>query len=396
VPVEGAKSAEVRTVAHYTDASGFGGAERMLLTMLAGLAGTEWRSVLLVHDVPGIEPLVQEARALGVAIHRVPRMTRRRGIVRLPAFMRELARVDPALFHAHLVWPLRCTHALVGAFLLGVPTVVTQQLYVQLPSRSEAWTEKLVSLVVGRYLAVSRHVQRLMQERVLLPRRVEVVPNAVRIASVPIMEADDRLRRQLPGAFERAVVLTLARLDEQKGLLTLVRAAAYVPDARFVIAGEGPQRPQLEALIRSLGLHDRVHLLGHRPDVAGLLTACDVFVLPSRFEGLPVALLEAMAAGRPVIATDIGGTDEIVRHEDTGLLVPADDAGALAAAITRVLSDPVLARRIGAAGRERVLQEYSADPLIARLRAVYSELASPGPSPRLGLVRRVLGHSPKP
>jgi glycosyltransferase involved in cell wall biosynthesis len=369
-------SDEVRTVVHYTDTAGFGGAERMLLTMLAGLAGSEWRSVLLVHDAGDIEPLVTEARALGVTVRRVPRLTRRRGIVRLPAFMRELARLRPAVFHAHLVWPLRCTHGLIGAFLLGVPTVASQQLYVQLPSRHGALTEKLVSLVVRRYLAVSRHVRQQMQERVLLPHRVLVVPNAVPIPrGSPLASA--HVREQLPGKAPTAVVLTLARLDEQKGLLTLVRAAASVADARFMIAGEGPQRSQLEESIRSLGLQDRVFLLGQRSDVTDLLGACDVFVLPSLFEGLPVSLLEAMAAGKAVVATGIGGTDEIVQHEHTGLLVPAGDDASLAAAIRRMLSDPVFAQRMAAAGRERVAREYSADVLNARLRTVYSELAPP-------------------
>lgn len=365
-----------RTVVHYTDASGFGGAERMLLTMLEGLAGSEWRSILLLHDGPGLEPLVQEARELGVAVHRVPRMTPRRGIVRLPAFVRELARLRPALFHAHLVWPLRCTHALVGAFLLGVPTVVSQQLYVELPSRGEAWTEKLVSLVVQRYLAVSQHVQQLMRERVLLPQRVLVVPNAVPIPDIRT-DAGVRLRGQLLAGSENTLVLTLARLDEQKGLPTLVHAASGVPGARFVIAGEGPQRAQLEELIRSLGLQHRVILLGHRTDISELLAACDLFVLPSRFEGLPVSLLEAMAVGKAVVATDVGGTNEIVKHEHNGLLVPVDDDVSLAAAIRRVISDAGLARRIATAGRERVAREYSADSLTARLREVYSELAAP-------------------
>ena len=91
---------------HYTDTAGFGGAERMLLTILGGFAGSEWQPVLLVHNFPGVVPLVEEARAMGIATRTVPRMRRYRGVFWMPAFMRELARLDPALFHAHLAWPL--------------------------------------------------------------------------------------------------------------------------------------------------------------------------------------------------------------------------------------------------------------------------------------------------
>jgi glycosyltransferase involved in cell wall biosynthesis len=184
------------------------------------------------------------------------------------------------------------------------------------------------------------------------------------------------------GASERPIVLTLARLDRQKGLYYLLEAAALVPEAVFVLAGEGPEWPALEAQARALGLTKRVILLGYRDDVSDLLASCDVFVLPSLFEGLPLSVLEAMAAGKPVVATAIGGTDEAVVDGVTGLLVPPADPAALAKGIRMVLSDPVLSARLGAAGRARAHEQFSAEAMVRRVSDVYDELLDSRQAPQ--------------
>ena len=122
---------------------------------------------------------------------------------------------------------------------------------------------------------------------------------------------------------------------------------------------------------------DRVHFLGFRSDVPDLLAACDIFVLPSLCEGLPLAILEAMAAWKPVVATAISGTDETVVHGVTGLLVPPADPAALAGAIQSLLADPEASRRLGLAGRARVAREFLVETMVARVEAVYQELLGP-------------------
>ena len=127
-----------------------------------------------------------------------------------------------------------------------------------------------------------------------------------------------------------------------------------------------------------LGIADRVLLLGHRDDVPALLASCDVFVLPSLYEGLPLSVLEAMASARPVVATDVAGSNEVVRHAESGLLVPPADPRALADAIRRVLSDRVEAERLARAGRARVEREFSVERMVRGVEAVYDQvLASP-------------------
>ena len=147
-----------------------------------------------------------------------------------------------------------------------------------------------------------------------------------------------------------------------------------MPDATFVFAGDGPLRIALEAEARRLGVAVRCVFLGQRSDVPALLAAADLFVLPSLYEGLPVSVLEAMAAGRPVVATAIGGTDEAVTSEETGLLVAPRDPAALASAIRRLQADPALARRLAAAARGRVERDFSSEATARQVMAIYDQV----------------------
>jgi glycosyltransferase involved in cell wall biosynthesis len=157
-------------------------------------------------------------------------------------------------------------------------------------------------------------------------------------------------------------------------LAALARLAEEGLRPALWIAGQGPARPALEKLARELRLEDRVRFLGQRSDVADLLSACDVFILPSRHEGLGVAALEAMAAGRPIVATRVGGLAEAVVHERTGLLVPPEDPAALATALARLLRDPALRARLGAEGPARIAEGFRADDLVEAYERLYGEV----------------------
>jgi glycosyltransferase involved in cell wall biosynthesis len=147
----------------------------------------------------------------------------------------------------------------------------------------------------------------------------------------------------------------VGRLDPQKGFDVLVEATARMNGSSppmVVICGEGPARPDLEERIRALGLGGQVRLLGNRQDAKALIAAADAFCMPSRWEGSPLALHEALAAGRPVVAAAVGGIPELLTFGQAGLLVPPEDPGALAAAVGRILSDQPLAERLGARALE--------------------------------------------
>jgi glycosyltransferase involved in cell wall biosynthesis len=163
------------------------------------------------------------------------------------------------------------------------------------------------------------------------------------------------------------VVLAVGRLAPVKGLDVLARAAEALPEAEVAVIGEGPERARLAGT--------RLRLLGPRADAARLLPAADVVALPSRSEGFPQVPLHAMAAERPVVATRVGGTPEVVEDGGTGLLVPPEDPRALAEALRHLLATPALARRLGAAGRERLLAKgWTATGMVDATRRLYLEL----------------------
>jgi N-acetyl-alpha-D-glucosaminyl L-malate synthase BshA len=195
------------------------------------------------------------------------------------------------------------------------------------------------------------------------------------------------LRRQHGISPDTRLVVTVARLHPVKGLDTLVRAAgllaAEVPALSVMIIGEGSERPKLESLISELWLHDRVQLPGamNPLEVAGYLGMADAFVLPSRREGLGIALLEAMASGVPCVGSDIGGIVDVIEDGTTGLLVPVGDAAALAAALRCLLEDKDLARRFREAGLKKVRDGFLWSTILPRFDALYNDLTTGGTAP---------------
>jgi glycosyltransferase involved in cell wall biosynthesis len=368
----------IRTVVHYIDSAEFGGTEQALLHVLAGLDRRQWKPVLFHHGEPGITPLLKGAESLNVKLRQVPRMLGKRSLVtRLPRLVREVWTEHPAVFHAHLNNPLACKDGLIAAGLARVPAVIaTAQLFVNLSSGHFASAQqRFVTAIVDRYIAVSRDVATRLGQNFHIPAgKIEVVHNGVPLAAFN-RTAHSALRaaltRESPG---QPIVLTTARLAAQKGHFYLLKAAALVPNAMFVLVGDGPDRARLQAQVRDLSLDKRVLFLGYRHDVADLLACCDVFVLPSLFEGLPLSILEAMAANKPVVASALGGNDEVIVHGETGLLVPPADPHALAATIQMVLSKPDLARRLAAAGKARVYERFSVETMVERVTQIYDQM----------------------
>jgi glycosyltransferase involved in cell wall biosynthesis len=170
------------------------------------------------------------------------------------------------------------------------------------------------------------------------------------------------------------IVGSIGRVEHQKGFDTLIRAVAEVDGATLCIVGDGRDRAALERLADDVGIRDRLVWTGWREDARSFLGVFDVFALPSRFEGFPLAVLEALLARSAVAAADVGSTAEVVRNGETGLLVPPDDAPALARAIRRLLDDRDLRERLGANGRELVLRRFTAAHMARRFESLYDEV----------------------
>lgn len=365
-----------RTVVHFVDSNIFGGIEEVILTLLAGFDRKQWRPMLFYYESPGMRRLLAEASELGVPSRPVPRMNRDNRVGTLRQFARELHAVKPSIFHAHLGWALACRHGLCSAKLSRVPAIVaTQHLSSPVGGERFGWMKKRIqTATIDRYTAVSDEVKKHLGQHLNVPEvKIRVVYNGIRVGRFE-SSVDYALRYELSQGNHFPIVFTPARLHKQKGHVFLLQAATAVPNALFVFAGDGPERDCLMELARDLGLESRVRFLGERQDIPRLLASCDLFVLPSLFEGLPMSVLEAMAAVKPIVATNVGGTNEAVIDGATGILVPPGDPVKLATAIRTLIEDQGFAARLAKAGKKRVVELFSSDAMVSGVSQVYEDL----------------------
>jgi len=249
---------------------------------------------------------------------------------------------------------------------------------------------------VDRVVSVSSRLADRLAERIGFPReRIVTIRNGVDLDRFRAVSREDA-RRALGLTPSQLVVGTVGRLVPVKDHANLLRAMAILRargrQPGLVIVGEGPLRVELERLAGSLGLADSVRMLGARPDVESVLVALDVFVLSSKSEGLSNTIIEAMASGLPVVATSVGGADELVEHGRTGLLVPREDPEALAEAVAALLDDAARRGEMGRAGRAKAEREFSLERMLAGYERLYLDLAAGGSAgnvhARLGAARR--------
>ncbi|HET9910060.1 MAG TPA: glycosyltransferase family 4 protein [Anaerolineales bacterium] len=233
------------------------------------------------------------------------------------------------------------------------------------------WRQVLHNLLINSpithtLIAVSEQTRGQAIEEGVRPSKITVIPNAVKQLDTSTVDRD-AVRKEL-GVHENDIfLLSIGRLTYQKGHEFLIQAMSKVvsrfPNVKVGICGEGPLRSQLEKQIRDMGLSDHVRLLGAWDDVAPLVASADIFVLPSRWEGLSRALMEAMAAGLPSIAAQVDGIKDLITDDVNGLLIPAEDSEALENSILQLIKDAEMRKRIGAAGQAHVLTVHSVDDM---------------------------------
>jgi glycosyltransferase involved in cell wall biosynthesis len=239
------------------------------------------------------------------------------------------------------------------------------------PSRTLGLVFRAADLIVSPSGAFLRECAKALAP---FAARRTVIHNGVDLAELDSRKSPDAAEPQGP------FILSIASQDEWKGLDVLIRAIALLHDqgetTRLALAGDGPMRAELERLTAALGLNHHVRFLGYQPrsSVARLLNQCSLFVLPSRSEPFGIAVIEALACGKPVVATAVGGIPEIIEQGTNGILVQPDDAPALAAAIRRVLGDANLQQRLGRAGRQRVIDAFRVQHTGERYARAYEEL----------------------
>ncbi len=229
-----------------------------------------------------------------------------------------------------------------------------------------------------KVLTVSQPFRDELISRGVPTSRIEIVHNAIRLdwgASQP--DAAARLRAQLNIAPDKKVILIVGRLSREKDHLSLLRAVHQLPAAlapHLLIVGDGPERPRIEELIGQLNLSSSVTLAGHQNSAEPFYAIADLAVLSSLSEGSPNALLEAMVTSVPAVATSVGGIPEIVTHDESALLVQPRDVAALSAAMTRILSDPDLARRLVTRAQSLIRERHTPEARVSRLAGIYRAL----------------------
>jgi sugar transferase (PEP-CTERM/EpsH1 system associated) len=349
-----------------------GGSERLACDLARRLDPSRFRSSVCALDLGG--PLANELKNAAVSCHVVGR---RPGfdwplILRLNRFFRR-ERVDLVQTH-HLT---QLIYSGIGARLAGAALVHVEHDYFSLMLPKARGRLRALAPLCHQVVAVGDEIRAfLLREVNLRPSQVIVIRNGVDVTQYSPQRRVPRERLGLPT--EGRLIGHVARLEAEKSQETLLRAFRIVlstyADARLELVGDGSLRGDLEKVARSLGIAKRVDFLGLRKDVADLLPHWEVFVLSSVREGLPLAVLEAMACARPVVATAVGEIPQVLCNGATGLTVPPGDPAALAASISAVLETPEWAAAIGRAARRLIEEKFSLDFTVKRYQALYETL----------------------
>ena len=270
-------------------------------------------------------------------------------------------------------------YGFLGAKLAGVGAIVHSEHGRTFHDRRiRFWTQRFFSRYTDNIFALSAQLKRDLVTYVGIPgHRIGVQYNGVDLKRFSVSNAN-KIRAQLGLATGNIIIGSVGRLVPVKNYQLLLQAVHSLGMENVVVllVGDGPERLVLQELAKRLGIEGRVHLLGHRDDVEALIGVMDVFVLPSVSEGMSNTMLEAMAAGVAVVASNVGGNPEIVRNGIDGLLFESNDMVGLSSRLKSLIGDPSLMAAIGLAGRERVVREFSIDAMIARYEKVYDSVFS--------------------
>lgn len=348
----------------YSDSRQVGGAELALGYLLGALDERVEAGVLAVDEAVGAAIAAHRA-GTGYEVVRPPEGTRDR--VALAQHRRAIRAFAPDVLHANQAWPWACGYAEVAALLTpGVRVVAVDHLPVDgaIP-RPRRLARRLLARRLHAHVAVGERAARDVERLVGLPAgSVRGVANGVP------PEQPEPVPRTLAGP----VIGSLGRITDQKGYDALVRALPALPDATLVLVGDGPERGALERLAAELGVAGRLVVTGWTSEARRHLPTFDVFSLPSLWEGMPLVILEAMHAGLPVVASDVGSVAEAVADGETGYVVAPGDAAALHGRLARLLDDAALRTRLGERGRAVAAERFSAAAMARRYEAVYADV----------------------
>jgi sugar transferase (PEP-CTERM/EpsH1 system associated) len=377
-------------VVHVVHRFDTGGLENGVVNLINRMAPSAYRHVVLaLSTVTDFRHRVRRDDVGFIALNKAPGQ----GARAYPAMSRVLRDLRPAVVHTRNLGPLEMQ---VPAAWLGVPLRVHSEHGRELndldgSNRKLQWMRRLYSPAVHRYVALSRDLERYLVQRVgIASRRISQIYNGVDtelfrphpqgqgvIAGCPFV----------PG--QHWLIGTVGRMQGVKHQTLLahafVQALSKQPElrerARLVLIGDGPLRAECQAILNAAQLNDWAWLPGERSDVADVMRGLNCFVLPSLAEGISNTILEAMASALPVVATDVGGSAELVAHGRTGLVVPSNDLAAMSGALTQLALQPAAAWSMGQAGRQLALERYSLDAMVTAYQRIYDLQQHSRPQP---------------
>jgi glycosyltransferase involved in cell wall biosynthesis len=390
---EGARNREPRRIVFHHDSFGFGGMELYMFSLIAHLDRERYTPALLV---PGFtdehrssdQKVLDEADRRGITVLRPPDPGRRRvvsAVNELASTVKVLRRFRPAVVHIHTCRPLGARKVTLATRLAGVAGLVRTEHFppsvtARPPDRHRVRLFDLLTdvIVTGSEGDRAEQIELLRRS----PTKVVRCYNSVDLAELDPV-ADVRAAKRRIGLDPDVPVITnIGRLVDQKGQRYLIEAFAQVlrrvRPVNLVIVGDGPLRPDLDALCERLAVTESVHFVGFRDDVRPYLAATDVAAMPSQFEVFSLAMLEFMAMGKPVVASDHSSFAEAISDGRTGIIVPRADAEGLADGLVRLLEDESLRSAIGGAACEHVRRNFGFERLAAEMMDVYDRAALHG------------------
>jgi glycosyltransferase involved in cell wall biosynthesis len=356
-----------------------GGAERDLIALLKGLDRHKWEPQVVC---PGTGPFREQLHAIAVPTHplsfppwRKPLAVfqRRWAVVRLGTLVNQL---DPALIHVNDIWWVPHTVRAVGSRTSNPVPIVTHVRQEIEPAKVRRYELDRVDAVI----AISQQIEQSLIAGGVSMKNVRTVYSGIDLSKGQSPHDDQAIRRTI-GLPTGAVVLgTVANLFPRKGYEMMLRAlpaiVRTVPMVHYVIVGSDDHdyADRLKRLAQELEVADRVHMVGFQDPVQPFLASLDLYVHPALMEGFGIAVVEAMAMGKAVVATTTGGLPEVVAQGENGLLVPPGDVESLAAAVVSLLQDPVRREQMGLCGKARAQERFSLDASVMRMEQFYGEV----------------------
>ena len=367
-------------IVYVITSTGVGGAEKILYHTIRGIDDNKYTVLLCTLKKKGV--ISKELEKHGVSVHCL-KLSEKEGLAgwfssimvlfRLFLYLREQR---PTIIHSFLFRANILTR--IAGCLTGVPVIISSTRVMGGEKGYYHLIERVTSFMVDRYIAVSGSVKRyIIQKSKVHDGKVSIIYNGVKVKNNSTSSMQN-MKMYFGIEDEDNIIITVGRLHKQKGYSYLFHAISMVekemPRLKLLIIGEGEDENNLKDLAESLDLNNKIIFAGLRYDVEKILPMTKIFILPSLWEGMPNVLLEAMAAGKPVIATEVGGVPEVVLHGKTGILVPPEDSDAIANAMRYLLQDELKAKKMGEAGRLRVEEHFTIAGMLERTEDLYQEL----------------------